>query len=64
MNAEHGYDGHPARIARVLRVTVEGLWLDMMTLSEPYATEEARATVMTTIAAFYPRHFTAEGLRG
>lgn len=58
MNAELGYTGVPARIARVLRVTIEGVWLDMMTLKPPYSVEEARATVKTVAAALYPGHFT------
>jgi TetR/AcrR family transcriptional repressor of bet genes len=63
MNAEHGYSSDPLRTARVLRVTTEGVWLDMMTLQAPYPAEEALATLMTCTAAFFPRHFTAEGLR-
>lgn len=63
MNAEHGYAADPVRTARVLRVTTEGVWLDMMTLQAPYEAEEALATLMTCTAAFFPRHFTAEGLR-
>lgn len=62
MNADHGYAGDPARISRVLRVTIEGVWLDMMTLREPYDLTEAQATVLTCVAAFYPRHFTPAGL--
>ncbi len=62
MIAEHGYSGNPSRISRVLRVTVEGVWLDMITLSAPYALDEARATVMTSVAAFFPRHFDHGGL--
>ena len=62
MITDHGYSGNPARISRVLRVTVEGVWLDMITLSAPYALDEARATVMTSVAAFFPRHFDQDGL--
>lgn len=57
MMAAHGYTGNAARIARVLRVTTEGVWLDMMTMHAPYTRDEARATVMTCAAAFFPRHF-------
>lgn len=62
MNAEHGYCGNPERVARVLRVTVEGVWLDMMTISAPYGRDEALATLMTSAAAFFPRHFGEAGL--
>jgi TetR/AcrR family transcriptional repressor of bet genes len=62
--AEGGYNGIPARVARVLRVTVEGVWLDMMTMSAPYSVQEAQATVHTCAAAIFPRHFTDQGLIG
>lgn len=60
--AEDGRTGDPARIARVLRVTTEGVWLEMMTTRAPYSAEEALATVMTCASAFFPRHFTESGL--
>jgi TetR/AcrR family transcriptional repressor of bet genes len=60
--AEGEYRHDPARVARVLRVTVEGTWLDLLTLKAPYSLEEARATVFTCAAALFPRHFTPEGL--
>lgn len=63
MIAEHGYTGNPARISRALRVTVEGVWLDIITLTAPYALQEASATVMATVAAYFPRHFDDNGLR-
>ena len=55
--AEGGYRGDPARVARVLRVTVEGTWLDLMTMNQPYSREEALASVMVCAAAFFPDHF-------
>lgn len=61
--AEGGYDGNPARIARALRVTVEGVWLDLMTMRAPYARDEALATVHTCAGAFFPRHFGPDGRR-
>jgi len=60
--AEGGYAGNAARIARVLRVTTEGVWLDLMTMVNPYERDEALATLMTSAAAFFPRHFTDRGL--
>lgn len=59
---DFGYTGDPVRIARVLRVTVEGCWLDMMTMVTPYSQAEALATVMTAASAFFPRHFDGQGL--
>ncbi len=60
--AQGGYAGNPVRIARVLRVTIQGVWLDMMTTSPPYTVEEGLATVHTCAAAFFPRHFSVDGL--
>jgi TetR/AcrR family transcriptional repressor of bet genes len=59
-----GYAGDAVRVARVLRVTTEGVWLDMMTMNPPYRVEEAQATVHTCAAAFFPRHFSEVGLIG
>ena len=63
MNEEAGYAVDVARTARVLRVTTEGVWLDMMTMQAPYDLNEALATLMTCAAAFFPRHFDVGGLR-
>jgi AcrR family transcriptional regulator len=59
-----GYALPAERVARVLRVTVEGVWLDLVTLAQPYAPEEALATVHLCCAAFFPRHFGPDGLLG
>ncbi len=64
MNDDHGYAWNAARAARVLRVTTEGVWLDLMTMSDPYGRDEALATVWACAAAFFPRHFGAEGRLG
>lgn len=61
MNAEHGYSHNPARAGRLIRVTVEGVWLDLMTMADPYDAAEALRTVWTGAGALYPRHFTPEG---
>jgi AcrR family transcriptional regulator len=60
--AEGNYPGRAARVARVIRVTTEGVWLDMMTMNTPYSVAEGQATVYACAAAFFPRHFGAEGL--
>lgn len=59
-----GYTGHPARVARALRVLVEGVWLDLITMSHPYGRDEAQRTVYAAAASFFPRHFTEDGLIG
>jgi AcrR family transcriptional regulator len=60
--AEGRYGGDAALVARVLRNTTEGVWLDMMTMTRPLDLAEAEATILTCAAAFFPRHFTAGGL--
>ena len=57
-----GYELHPVRVARALRITSEGVWLDMMTEVSPYDRDEAMATVHAMAAAFFPRHFSSDGL--
>lgn len=59
---DSGNGGNPARTARVLRVTTEGVWLDMMTMNSPYDPAEALATVYCCAGAFFPKHFNADGL--
>ncbi len=59
---EGGYTGDPVIVARALRVTVEGVWLDLMTMDAPYSREEGLRTVMSTATAFFPRHFNEKGL--
>lgn len=61
--AEGGYAHNAARAARVLRVTTEGVWLDLMTMTRPYGRDEALATLMTCAGAFFPRHFSERGRR-
>jgi len=61
--AEGGYPHHPGRAARVVRVTVEGIWLDRITMSDPYPPAEALRTIHTCTAALFPRHFAESGLR-
>jgi TetR/AcrR family transcriptional repressor of bet genes len=60
--AQSGLRLDAARVARILRVTIEGTWLDRITMAEPYPTEEALATAYTCAAAFFPEHFDAGGL--
>ena len=57
MNALHGYSHHPERVARLIRIMVEGVWLDMMTLEDPYPVSEAIETVLAGMRALYPAHF-------
>jgi hypothetical protein len=54
----------PAVAARLIRITIEGLWLEMMSLLNPYDEQEAKRTALTCAALIYPRHFRPEGLLG
>jgi TetR/AcrR family transcriptional repressor of bet genes len=60
--AEGGYTGSPIRIARIIRLTTEGVWLDMITMRAPYDVAESQATIYTCAATFFPRHFGPDGL--
>ena len=60
--ASGGYDLRAEQVARVLRVTSEGLWLDLMAMATPYSRDEALVTLYTCAAAFFPRHFDDNGL--
>ncbi|HMQ56915.1 MAG TPA: TetR/AcrR family transcriptional regulator [Rhizobiaceae bacterium] len=61
LTEEGGYPFPPERVGRVVRVTMEGVWLELMTMTKPYSREEAKRTVLTCVAAFFPRHFGVEG---
>ncbi len=45
------------RVARVIRLASEGVWLDIVTQQSPYSREEGLQTVLTAAAAFFPAHF-------
>lgn len=59
--ADAGYSGTPEMLARILRVTIEGVWLDMMTMSAPYPADEALATVRLCASRLFPAHFAETG---
>lgn len=63
LSDEGGYGRDPVRTARIIRVTTEGTWLDMMTMEVPYPAQEAMATVRTAAALCFPDHFTESGLK-
>jgi hypothetical protein len=58
---QYPYDAAP--IARGVEAMMEGIWLDMMTMQSPITREEGMKTVFACLAAFFPRHFTAEGAK-
>jgi AcrR family transcriptional regulator len=60
--AESGGRFDAARVARILRVTIEGTWLDLITMTAPYSRDEALATAHECASAFFPDHFDSAGL--
>lgn len=60
--AEGSYDIDYRMAARVLRLTIEGVWLEQTLSARPYSFEEARKTAFFCAATLFPRHFAAEGL--
>lgn len=57
-----GYGRNAGRVARIIRVTIEGTWLDLMTMASPYGRDEALATARSCAAMCFPDHFTEAGL--
>ncbi len=62
--AAGAYTGNARVIARVIRIAIEGTWLDLMTMRDPYTRDEAMETVHTAASAFFPRHFGPRGRIG
>jgi AcrR family transcriptional regulator len=61
--ASSGSTLKPARVARVIRVTMEGLWLDLITTGDPYPRAECLRTVYCCAMSFFPEHFDDKGLK-
>ncbi|MBM3520514.1 MAG: TetR family transcriptional regulator, partial [Alphaproteobacteria bacterium] len=59
--AEGSYALDAGLVARALRVTVAGLWLDIQTAPEPRPVQEALDVVFAAAAAFFPSHFDGRG---
>ncbi len=59
--AHGGYGVDPVRVARVLRLVSEGLWNDMLSMTDPYTRNEALKTLYSCAAGFFPKHFASEG---
>lgn len=60
---EGGYALDAVRSARALRLVNEGLWLDMLSMQNPYSRKEAIATLHSCAATHFPKHFGADGLK-
>lgn len=55
--AAEGSGQNAVHLARILRVTIEGVWMDLMTMARPYSKDEALVTVRTCAALLFPQHF-------
>ena len=60
---EGGYSHNAARVARVLRVTIEDLWLDIMSMTTPYSRDEAIRTVSVYAPTLFPQRHGSLPLR-
>ena len=60
--AEGRYGLDFRRAARVIRLTIEGVWLELMFSAKPYSADEAVKTVYFCAATLFPRHFSGSGL--
>ncbi len=58
-----GYGRDPVKIGRIIRVTIEGVWLDLMTMTTAYSHDEALSTVRTCVSLCFPDHFDRFGLK-
>jgi AcrR family transcriptional regulator len=47
--------GNAVRVARAIRVMTEGLWMDLVTQTEPYSLDEALQTALICVDAFFPQ---------
>ena len=62
--SEQGSYGRDAvQVARIIRLTIEGVWLDLMTMAAPYSREDGLATARASAALCFPDHFAPTGLK-
>lgn len=61
--AEGGYRFEPEAVARVVRVTLEGLWFDLVATAGPYPVDQAISSMFQLAMAFFPNHFDKAGVR-
>lgn len=59
--AEGGYPYDAEAVSRVVRVTLEGLWFELMTTTRPNAIEDALSSMFQLAMAFFPKHFGKSG---
>ena len=61
LTKEGAYPSIPEHTARAIRVTLNGLWFDLMTMTGPYSRQDSLGTMFNMLMAFYPRHFDHQG---
>ncbi|MCB1448467.1 MAG: TetR family transcriptional regulator C-terminal domain-containing protein [Rhizobiaceae bacterium] len=61
LTREGRYPSKSEHTARAIRVTLNGLWFDLMTMSGPYSRDESLETMFNMLMAFFPGHFGHEG---
>jgi AcrR family transcriptional regulator len=52
-----GRSDDPVMLARILRLTLEGTWLDITTMNVPYSSEEARETALQCARTLFADRF-------
>ncbi len=52
-----GRSENPTTLARILRLTQEGTWMDITTMAEPYSADEARETVLACARLLFRDQF-------
>jgi TetR/AcrR family transcriptional repressor of bet genes len=63
LSDQGGYGRDAVQVARIIRLTIEGVWLDMMTMATPYSREDGLATARISASLCFPGHFAATGLK-
>jgi TetR/AcrR family transcriptional repressor of bet genes len=58
-----GYGRDAVQVARIIRLTIEGVWLDLMTMAAPYSRAEGLGTARASAALCFPNHFGPTGLK-
>lgn len=58
---EGDYPVMPVHTARAIRVTLNGLWFDLMTMTNTLSRQESLQTMFNMLTAFFPGHFDHRG---
>jgi TetR/AcrR family transcriptional repressor of bet genes len=61
LTEEGHYPSLPEHTARAIRVTLNGLWFDLMTMTNTLSRQESLQTMFNMLMAFFPDHFDHEG---